>query len=719
MRRWGLFRKMLLSYMLVAIVPFCCLIIMLVYRVNDYGVKTGEARILADLSRVQEILDVHCTEMKSIAYQLSESTILFSPNEDQSKRVEAISNLKTYQISNHFLQTIALWHKADNSVYTTSGLMSKTVYLKMFPGIENDAMNMQKRIREAEGAFVCSCSGSNNLLYFVPCRETITGEITAIFSFDADTIIKMLPDYNTGSNTYFMLLDQQNHIIYQNLPDQLDVDHIYSGNIIRIANKNMRVFRSNIGQVLMPVVFISNDFFITPFSEIIPIVFIAFCVLLVIVGLSAWFASVSMKPINRLSTVIGRGEKKYNSWDNLHKDISMIIRGNEEYMEQILTQKQLLREHYLRHLLFSYMPVVSETGLMAPEEAWMKGEQFCVAGFHIAKGIWEITIDKIRQFLAPEDGCIPLESEGIYVVVFSFQNQVSMDEIKKQCELLLNDLENDVTIGLGSIVNTKDQLRMSYLQAIVALQKADAGQGKRLITFEDVLQVQNSYSIPKENEIYFSLALDQGDQQLAFKMLNEMLLGLEEAPRARVHYTLYVIMDSILPFLSRDGYEEEAEKTGRAMMSEIESLHIELFRQLAEKSIQVICKDRIDKHEKAKTDDNLRMDVLMLVHQNYTDHEMSLDYLSNHLGYSNSYWSRFFTEIIGVSFSDYLWELRVKRAKQLLKTHLSVAEVVDKIGYVDVRSFTRKLKNAEGITPAQYKKNSNSDHEQEISEQEE
>ena len=83
---------------------------------------------------------------------------------------------------------------------------------------------------------------------------------------------------------------------------------------------------------------------------------------------------------------------------------------------------------------------------------------------------------------------------------------------------------------------------------------------------------------------------------------------------------------------------------------------------------------------------------------------MSLEYLAEKFGFSNFYWSRYFKEVVGQNFNDYVWTLRLERAKQLLVTTMPLAEVVEHVGYIDVRSFTRRFKNAMGVTPTQYRK---------------
>ena len=60
-------------------------------------------------------------------------------------------------------------------------------------------------------------------------------------------------------------------------------------------------------------------------------------------------------------------------------------------------------------------------------------------------------------------------------------------------------------------------------------------------------------------------------------------------------------------------------------------------------------------------------------------------------------------------FSDYLWALRMKKAKELLlTTRQSVDEISLAVGYVNTSSFRRKFKQETGMTPSQFRAGQNS-----------
>lgn len=71
---------------------------------------------------------------------------------------------------------------------------------------------------------------------------------------------------------------------------------------------------------------------------------------------------------------------------------------------------------------------------------------------------------------------------------------------------------------------------------------------------------------------------------------------------------------------------------------------------------------------------------------------------------STAYFSRLFKEKTGVTFSDYLANCRIDRARQLLATtDLSIAEVSTAIGYQEANSFSRLFKARTGQSPSDYR----------------
>lgn len=65
--------------------------------------------------------------------------------------------------------------------------------------------------------------------------------------------------------------------------------------------------------------------------------------------------------------------------------------------------------------------------------------------------------------------------------------------------------------------------------------------------------------------------------------------------------------------------------------------------------------------------------------------------------------SSLFKQIYGMTLFDYIQELRVKKAKELLQDEMTVKCVAQTVGYKRHSSFTEMFKQKTGITPLEFK----------------
>ena len=78
--------------------------------------------------------------------------------------------------------------------------------------------------------------------------------------------------------------------------------------------------------------------------------------------------------------------------------------------------------------------------------------------------------------------------------------------------------------------------------------------------------------------------------------------------------------------------------------------------------------------------------------------------LAEHLNISSVTLSIDFKNEMEVKPSEYLANLRIERAKDLLRnTNMLIKEISNAIGYEDDGSFTRRFKKHTGMTPGQYR----------------
>lgn len=84
--------------------------------------------------------------------------------------------------------------------------------------------------------------------------------------------------------------------------------------------------------------------------------------------------------------------------------------------------------------------------------------------------------------------------------------------------------------------------------------------------------------------------------------------------------------------------------------------------------------------------------------------ELSLQILAIRFNVNSIYLGRVFKEETGEYFSDYLTNIRLDKAKQLLETtHLNASEISERVGYADANYFSRKFKQTIGLSPTEYR----------------
>jgi two-component system response regulator YesN len=83
---------------------------------------------------------------------------------------------------------------------------------------------------------------------------------------------------------------------------------------------------------------------------------------------------------------------------------------------------------------------------------------------------------------------------------------------------------------------------------------------------------------------------------------------------------------------------------------------------------------------------------------------ITLDEIAGKLNVTPEYLGTQFHRELGVNFSQYIRERRIKKAKGLLiGTHLKLYEIARQVGYTDPKYFSRVFKEATGLLPTKYR----------------
>jgi len=95
--------------------------------------------------------------------------------------------------------------------------------------------------------------------------------------------------------------------------------------------------------------------------------------------------------------------------------------------------------------------------------------------------------------------------------------------------------------------------------------------------------------------------------------------------------------------------------------------------------------------------------AMEFIDENYSE-QISLNEIAEHTFVSTYYISRLFKKELGKNFVEYLNEIRITKAKELLKDlRFKTYEVAELVGICDAHYFSKLFKKYEGITPSEYR----------------
>lgn len=105
--------------------------------------------------------------------------------------------------------------------------------------------------------------------------------------------------------------------------------------------------------------------------------------------------------------------------------------------------------------------------------------------------------------------------------------------------------------------------------------------------------------------------------------------------------------------------------------------------------------------------ENQRLSILAgeYIRDHYADSQLSLMEVCNYASVSLSYFSQFFKEETGKTFVEYLTEIRMDKAKELLRnTNRMLYDISEMVGYENPAYFTVAFKKHVGLSPRDYRK---------------
>ncbi|WP_018930711.1 response regulator transcription factor [Gracilibacillus lacisalsi] len=265
--------------------------------------------------------------------------------------------------------------------------------------------------------------------------------------------------------------------------------------------------------------------------------------------------------------------------------------------------------------------------------------------------------------LTLSDSYITQDNIALYISNESLDNA----DVLKQIRSLQLSLGDDYYIGAGHPYQSSEDLTTSYYQAKKAL--------RQLLQAKQKNYGFASYEIEEVPTEQLLEAIRDGEEEKVRVLFDAI------APHANIE--LFVQIKQIT--------DDKGIKLG---MTPEELITTEDWKEF----IQHVCKEM--KHFFQSQDKIVK--AKHFIESNYHN-PINLDDVSAFTELSTNYLSNLFHEATGTTFIDYLTEIRIKKAKELLQANnATLKEISYEIGYKDPNYFSRVFKKHVGLSPKQY-----------------
>ena len=115
------------------------------------------------------------------------------------------------------------------------------------------------------------------------------------------------------------------------------------------------------------------------------------------------------------------------------------------------------------------------------------------------------------------------------------------------------------------------------------------------------------------------------------------------------------------------------------------------------------CEQYVDMSASRKDTNELNKEIMKEIDDNYMKADMSLAYLTDKFGVSNKYITMLCKSTKGMTYIQYIQELRIKKATEYIKDgQHSLEEIAALCGYSNMLTFRRNFKSVMGVNPSEY-----------------
>lgn len=311
--------------------------------------------------------------------------------------------------------------------------------------------------------------------------------------------------------------------------------------------------------------------------------------------------------------------------------------------------------------------------------------------------------------------------EGWAFLLMADNEEQMSERVKELSKDLEEIMKNYSTIayfgGIGQPVARLRELEESFREAERALAARFTMELNRIISVEDIRMAQNvdtlddieitSFGEIEKTRTMLEKFLNNEAEDEIDEFVDVYINELPEENLKSVLMRQYIIMDAYIVMMSFcekiEGIEGEMQAQSEELKNSMKTIQTleeikNYIRMLLKKIIGV--RDTISGRRYS--------DIIEIakdqIRKTYMSDEISLNTIAAEVGMSPSYFSSIFSKEMGKTFVEYLTEIRMDRAKELLMcSSMKTSEIGYEVGYKDPHYFSYIFKKTQNCTPKEFR----------------
>lgn len=390
----------------------------------------------------------------------------------------------------------------------------------------------------------------------------------------------------------------------------------------------------------------------------------------------------------------------------------------EELKEKISYNEILYRNNLLTKLVNGSL---KDIDLLDHYSAFISAQQYLICSIRLERTsvnsnsiseneLVRLTANMFEETVGEVATCISFEEERseqsfVSVIYGSQLSENAVLGIKKAIDAIHNKLNIGVYVGLGSVYTDFEKIKDSYAESQIAIMQKILFESQKIITFEDYSKVKcNEYVLLENKKKLLESYLKEGDYKNVTHTIDSIFLDISSS---RIVYSkvasvtleiMFVIINTLK--ISRN-YDHTDLNSKRMDDFFRECITLEDFHLIVSARAKQVCEYL--SHNAIETGKGIIEEILNRVEVEYYRNIKLID-LANEYYINPSYLSQLFLQQTQKNFKQYVSEVRIKNAKNLLSnTEIPISKIAELVGYVDRSHFSKTFILFTGISPVKYR----------------